>query len=162
MIVEFNQMPDSSRIWIYQANRAFTAEELKEIEKNTLLFLENWKGHGRELKSSYTILYNQFLVLSVDEDFASVGGCSIDDSMQFVQFLERTLNVTLTDRLLLSYKEKDVVKVKPMNDFKKAISEGIINENTLVFNNLVQTKKELETLWEVPLKESWHQRFLVS
>ncbi len=160
MIVEFSQMPDKARVWVHQSDREFTDVELLEIDKNIRLFLANWKGHGRELKSAYTVIYKRFIVMSVDESFASVGGCSIDESMQFVQFLEKTLNLTLTNRLLISYKQNDRVEVVPMNEFKQAISEGIINKNTIVYNNLVATKKELETNWEVPLKDSWHKRFL--
>ncbi len=160
MIVEFSQMPETARVWIYQSDREFTDKELTEMDKNIHLFLQHWKGHGRELKSAYTVVYKRFLILSVDESFASVGGCSLDESMQFIQFLEKTLKVMLTNRLLISYKQNDRVEVVPMNDFKKAVLERDITENTLVFNNLVKTKKEFETSWEVPLKNSWHRRFL--
>ena len=29
-----------------------------------------------------------------------------------------------------------------------------------VFNNLVATKEEFETSWEVPVKKSWHKKFI--
>jgi len=34
-----------------------------------------------------------------------------------------------------------------------------VTRKTIVFNNLVLNKKELETLWEVPASDSWHERF---
>lgn len=38
MLVDFNTLPETSRVWIYQANRSFTEQELEEIKKN-LMFL---------------------------------------------------------------------------------------------------------------------------
>ena len=33
MLVPFESLPDSSRVWIYQSNRSFTEEELVEIKQ---------------------------------------------------------------------------------------------------------------------------------
>ena len=35
MLVDFNTLPEESRVWIYQANRSFTDEEITEIEHVT-------------------------------------------------------------------------------------------------------------------------------
>ena len=32
MLVDFNTLTDESRVWIYQANRSFTDQELEEIK----------------------------------------------------------------------------------------------------------------------------------
>ena len=34
-----------------------------------------------------------------------------------------------------------------------------VNENTIVFNNLVNTIEEWQEFWEVPASDSWHNRF---
>ena len=31
MLVDFNTLPETSRVWIYQANRSFTENEMDEI-----------------------------------------------------------------------------------------------------------------------------------
>ena len=43
---------------------------------------------------------------------------------------------------------------------KQFAKENKITSETIVFNNMVQTKQDFETDWEVPAKESWHKRFL--
>ena len=43
-----------------------------------------------------------------------------------------------------------------MNDFTKLIEEETIDDNTTVFNNTITTKKEFDTQWTLPLKDSWH------
>ena len=50
---------------------------------------------------------------------------------------------------------KDKVQVIPMNQLQYAFDNYFIDENTLYFNNLVQTKEELENNWIIPLKDSW-------
>ena len=34
MLVEFNTLPDESKVWIYQANRSFAENEIEEIKSN--------------------------------------------------------------------------------------------------------------------------------
>ena len=77
MIVDFNTLPNDSRLWIYQSNREFTPIELEEIEALTKTFLKNWQAHNKELEVSYQIKYNRFLILAVNESFNSPGGLSL-------------------------------------------------------------------------------------
>jgi hypothetical protein len=42
-----------------------------------------------------------------------------------------------------------------MNQLSYAVENGFITGDTLYFNNLVQTKKELQESWLVPVKNSW-------
>ena len=51
MITTFTELPDSARIWIYQSNRNFTEEELKEINDLLTQFLTEWTAHGAALRS---------------------------------------------------------------------------------------------------------------
>jgi hypothetical protein len=42
-----------------------------------------------------------------------------------------------------------------MNQLSYAVQNHFISGDTLYFNNLVQTKKELEEGWIIPVKASW-------
>ena len=35
-----------------------------------------------------------------------------------------------------------------------------INKETIVFNNLVKTVEEYKNIWEIELKNSWHNKFV--
>jgi hypothetical protein len=41
------------------------------------------------------------------------------------------------------------------------VKEQKITSETIVFNNMVNTKEDFENNWEIPAKQSWHKRFLV-
>lgn len=161
MFTQYKELPNESRVWVYQADREFTQEEIEHISAKALLFIENWTRHGDDLKGSFTIKYNQFLVLAVDEGFNNVSGCSIDASVRFVQELEKELRVDLMDKMNVSFKDGENINIVKLVDFQKYAKDKKITSETIVFNNMVATKADFETIWEVPASKSWHKRFLV-
>lgn len=160
MLVDFDTLPETSRIWIYQANRSFTSDELVEIEKKINEFLEQWTAHGADLKGGYEIKYKRFIIIGLDQGVTPATGCSIDTSVRFIQQLEKEYNVDLIDKMNVSFKQGEFVAYKPLNDFKKMAKNKSVSPNTIVFNNLVTNIAEYRTNWEVPAKDSWHNRFL--
>ncbi len=160
MLVEFNELPEHSRIWIYQSNRSFTEVELHNIEESLSEFLKQWTAHGSDLHAGFEIKYNRFIVIGLDQTNASASGCSIDASVHFIQTLEQQFQVELMDRMNVSFKQGEYIAYKPLTDFKKMAKDKAVSANTIVFNNLVTTKQEYLENWEVPASESWHSRFV--
>lgn len=157
MYSPLHEMPQDARVWVYQSERELTPDETKKAQVLVAAFLEKWTSHDLHLKASYEIRYNRFLVLMIDEKQATAGGCSIDKSVHFIQELEKVFNTSLMNRMLFAYKEGDRVKTVQRSTFEELYEKGIITDETLVFNNLVQSKIDLDTKWEVPLKHSWHK-----
>ncbi|MCV6628449.1 MAG: ABC transporter ATPase [Flavobacteriaceae bacterium] len=160
MVVAFDNLPDYARIWIYQCNRAFTDEELSEVNNLTQEFLEGWQVHGKNLKAAFELPYNRFLILAIDQDHQPASGCSIDASVAFIQSLEKRFDVDLLDKMNVTFKQGEYIAYKTLLDFKKMVKDKAVSPNTIVFNNLVTTKGEYCENWEIPAKNSWHQRFL--
>lgn len=159
MLIPFEEMPKSSRIWIYQSNRKWTEDETKEIEASVKEFVENWVAHSTSLRASYQLKYNRFIILAVDQEYHPASGCSIDASVRVIQDLEQRFRIDLLDKMNVTYKTGNFIAHKSLIDFKKMVKEKAVNEQTIVFNNLVHTIEEFETYWEVPAAESWHSRF---
>ncbi|MEJ1222336.1 ABC transporter ATPase [Sediminicola sp. 1XM1-17] len=160
MLVEFNSLSDTSRVWIYQASRSFSAEELEEVRTGLEQFIKAWTAHGSQLAAGYEIRYNRFIVIALDQTNASASGCSIDASVRFIQDLEKKYDIDLLDKMNVSYKQGEFVAYKSLIDFKKMAKNKSVSKNTIVFNNLVTNKLEYENHWEVPAEESWHARFM--
>ncbi|MBP2832115.1 ABC transporter ATPase [Aquimarina sp. U1-2] len=160
MLVDFNDLAETSRVWIYQANRSFSSEELEEIEQKLDKFIAKWTAHGADLKAGYDIKYKRFITIGLDQALNAATGCSIDASVHFIQELERTYKVDLMDKMNVSFKQGDFVAYKTLADFKKMAKNRSVSPNTIVFNNLVTNIAEYKTNWEVPAKQSWHNRFL--
>ncbi|PTX61411.1 hypothetical protein C8N46_10454 [Kordia periserrulae] len=160
MLVEFDNISDDARIWIYQANRSFSDEELEEINSKLSNFITQWTAHGSDLEAAFDIKYKRFIILAVDQSKQMATGCSIDASVHFIQQLEKDYNVDLMDKMNVSYKQGEYVAYKDLKAFRKMAKDRAVTGNTIVFNNLVTTKAEFLENWEVPAKESWHGRFL--
>lgn len=160
MLVEFNTLPETARVWIYQCNRSFSDEELESIRKELDLFIENWTAHGEDLNAGYEIRYKRFIILSLNQRIQNATGCSIDASVHFIQGLEKKYDVLLLDKMNVSYKQGEFVAYKSLLDFKAMAKQKAVSKNTIVFNNLVTNKGEYLEHWEVPASESWHARFM--
>ncbi len=162
MLTDYDLMPDLSRVWIYQSDRSFSSEELELIKNKVEIFINTWQRHGDDLKASYKIVYNQFIVLLVDEDVNNVSGCSIDSSVNLIKELESEFDVDLTNKLNVSFKDGNNINIVKLSDFQIFAKESKITSKTIVFNNLVTTKSDFENKWEIPVENSWHKRFVAA
>lgn len=160
MLVEFEKLPDDSRVWVYQSNRKLSDEEVAEIKEETADFLKKWTAHGATLEAGFEIRYNRFIVIGLNQESVSASGCSIDASVHFIQSLEKKHDVDLLDKMNVTYYSGDYIAHKTLSDFRKMAKNKSVSKNTIVFNNLVNTKAEYLEHWEVPAHESWHGRFL--
>ena len=159
MYIPFENLPENSKIWIYQSNRKFSEAEMTEIENELKAFLENWSAHGTGLEASYLLKYNRFIIIAVNQEVQQATGCSIDSSVAFIQSLELKYKVDLLDKMNVTFKNGEHIAHKSLIDFKKMAKEKAVTANTIVFNNLVNTIEEFNENWEVPAGESWHGRF---
>ncbi len=160
MKVEFDHLPDNSRIWIYQSDRPFSADEKDLIQQMAENFVTQWTAHGKDLKAGARVFYNQFLVLSVNEKINGASGCSIDASVRFIREIENLFHISLTDRSKIAYLKNEKVTLTEFPRIKKEIENQTITRDTLIFNNLVQTKGALKDQWLIPARDSWMKKYL--
>ncbi len=154
---ELANFSPQSRVWIYQADRAFSEVETAAIGRKLEQFVGEWAAHGNGLKAWGGVLYQHFIVLVVDERQHGASGCSIDSSVRVIKEIEKEYGVNLFNRLLIAYQVGDGEEVRctDRNGLEELLTKGAVNEETLTFNNLVQTKEDWERDWKIPLKESW-------
>ena len=55
MNLKFNELANDSRIWIYQSNREFTDDEVKDISLELKEFQKSWESHGKSVLSGYQL-----------------------------------------------------------------------------------------------------------
>ena len=146
---------DDSRVWVYQSSRLFTLSEALDIESLLAQFAAEWRSHGADVKAYANLFFGQFVVLMADETQAGVSGCSTDSSVRFIKSIGEKFGVDFFNRTNLSFFVKDKIQQLPMSQLQYAVDNGFIGAETLYFNNIVQTKRELENEWIVPVKNSW-------
>ncbi|MFI5134605.1 MAG: hypothetical protein ACHQD9_02010 [Chitinophagales bacterium] len=154
------QLSDQSRVWIYLSSREFDDDEVKNLNLRIANFCREWSAHGANLAAQGEVLHHRFIVLMVDETRAGASGCSIDSSVHFIQSIEREFNTQLFDRMLVPLKDESKVKALSLNEVKQMLQDGMLTDESLVFNTLVQTKEQLDRQFIIPIKESWLSRFI--
>jgi len=160
MWISFNELSDSSRLWIYQAGRIFTSGEEAVIGKELEFFCEQGVAHGHPLKTSFKVAHHQFLILAADESYHLPSGCSIDSSVHVIKSLQAETGIDFFDRTQIAFKLNEEVKLIPITKLKEEFTNGTLTPETLSFNNLVTTKLEWQNNWMVPVKNSWLARYL--
>jgi len=159
-LLDKNFSPDS-RVWIYQSSRLFTLNEALTIEELLNDFTASWLSHGEAVKGAGYLFFGQFIILMADEKVTGVSGCSTDSSVRLIKDIEQRFGVNMFDRTTLAFVVKDKVQLLPLSQLQYAFDNGFISSNTLYFNNLVQTKEELESNWIIPIKDSWLAKKIV-
>ncbi len=153
-------LPSASRVWVYQSNRPFAAEDVPSIRQQLQEFAQQWISHNRQLRAHADVLYDRFVILIVDESQADASGCSIDKSVYFLKSLQAQYGVDLFDRMRFSYLDGEEVKTVSRDEFAALYAAGAINDDTLVFDTLVNTKGDLDMHFVKPLKDSWHKHMV--
>jgi len=156
MFVPYSEIANSSRVWVYQSDKTLSDKEVLFIKQKLLTFCNDWKAHQAHLKSSYKVLHNRFIILLVDEQQKNASGCSIDSSVNFIKEIEAEFGIDLFNRTQIAFKQEGEIVTLSISEFKK-----VIEPDTVVFNNLVTTKADLEENWETVASNSWHTKFLV-
>ncbi len=150
-----NNFHPGSRVWVYQCSRLLSLNEALEAEEMLKEFIQQWNSHGTPVKGEAHLFFGQFIVLLADETATGVSGCSTDSSVRLIKDIGQKFGVNMFDRTTLAFIIKDKVQLLPLSQLQYAVDNEFISADTLYFNNLVQTKEELESKWMVPVKESW-------
>ena len=158
MFVEFNALPEESRVWVYQAERLLTNAEQQVVLHNARDFIDQWASHGEPITASVKIFNEYFVVIAVDDRMLP-SGCSIDASVGLMRGLGSKLNLDFFGRTNVPVFKQDQISMVPLTEIKHQIKNGQISQETRLVNTLVQNKRELKD-WVIPLKSSWLSRYL--
>lgn len=159
MFVSFETLSENAKIWVYPSSRKFYPQELDELNQKLENFVANWKKEDDNFTASYTLKYNRFVVFAAEEN-TNLSNSDIDAQVAFILQLQQDYEVELLDKMNVCFKQGEFVQYKELKEFKKLLKNKSVSDKTVVFDNLVQTKLELENYWEVPITESWYNRFL--
>ena len=149
---------DDSRVWIYQSSRLFSLNEALAIEEMLNDFTGKWLSHGVPVKAAGYLFFGQFIVLMADERATGVSGCGTDSSVRLIKDIEQKFDVNLFDRTTLAFVVNENVQMLPISQVVYAFDNGFLKPDNIYFNNLVQTKEELENNWLTPISKSWLKR----
>ena len=160
MFVDYTSISNDAKVWVYPSDRKFYSTEIDEIEKKIKKFAENWKLDDENFKVSYRFLYNRFIILVAADSETTLTNADIDTSVSFILQLQETYKVNLLDKMNVCFKQGEYVQYKELKDFKKLVKNKAVTAKTIIFDNLINNKEDLENYWEIAIEDSWYNRYL--
>lgn len=159
MYIDFEQIANNARVWVYQADRPLSTADVLAIETALQPSLNSWTAHNEPLLASTKVTEDRFIVIAVDETHHLPSGCSIDASVHFLQRLGQQLGINFFDRSVPFINADGQLQTLPLSDIKAAVADGILTPETTVFNTLVKTKSDLLVNWRVQAGATWLKRY---
>lgn len=154
-------LTDEARIWIYQADRLLNEQEIACISRKLDKWQSEWNTHGKPLYSSAWVEDNLFLILAVDESRQAASGCSIDSSVHFIRQIGSRININFFERKNFAYvNEEGQIQLTSDKEMARLHQKGVISDETLFYDTTLSRKGDWQDRKLVPLKDSWHKRFL--
>ncbi len=158
MYIPFQDLPDSARIWVYQASRLLSSQEMTLISANLTQSCQNWEAHGAPLQASYEIRYNQVITIAVNENLNAASGCSIDASTRWFKSLGESLQVDFFSRDVAVIRDERIQLI-PLGQLKSAVSSGDLQASDKIITPLLQTLGEYRSQATSLVADSYLKRY---
>lgn len=160
MHTPLDKLSDASDIWIYQCERILNKDESDYINSVLEKFKEEWQSHGRPVHNDAILVNDLFIVIVADTQSFRASGCSIDTSVEMVRNIGANLHVDFFNRLNLCIESGEGIQILNIAQLQKALSENVVNADTLIYDNTVRNLGDFKNSWLRPLGQSWARRYL--
>ena len=148
------------KVMIYPSSRPFTPKEAMVVSERLYDFLSSWNYHGKAVSSSFKIEKNQFIVICIDEEQVSPGGCALDKLSDLLKSLDSEFGFDLLNRMKVTYVEKGETKTVGLLAFKRGLKDGSIPHDIEVYDFSKGTYLEFLSDFLLSLKRSWAQIYV--
>ena len=149
MLVEFSEISDDSRLWIYASDQKLSNLQETYIFDKISEHVKQWTAHDKPLKGSFKILERYFIIIALDESYTSASGCSIDTLQNLILLLEKELSITLFNRLNIFCKIDNEIVIFPYSELSNNVSSSTL------FYDLTINKKSYLSSFLKPISEGW-------
>jgi hypothetical protein len=160
-VVQIQDLPNSSRTWVFGADRDLDEGATDLLMREVDRFLSQWHAHGSLLTAARDWRDKRFLTIAVDQSTAGASGCSIDGLYRSLKALEPRLGASLVTSGLVFYRnQKDRVESVDREHFSDLGARGKITPNTRVFDPTVTSLGEWRARFELNAQDSWHAKLM--
>lgn len=150
--------PAESRVWFFPLSSPLE-EKAGAFSSALSEFIGNWLAHGKGVRGSFEVVYDQLVVVGADPEITEVSGCSIDSLFRAVAEIAEAHGNAVVSNSQVLFLAGETVRAVARSQFRDLLASGSINQETTVFDNTVQTLAEINAgRWQLPLKDSWHAK----
>ena len=156
-IVDFSELPDSARVWVYGADKTLTEDGERKLLSAVDEFLSRWAAHGVPLHSARRWDDDRFLTIAVDSEREGASGCSIDGLYRSLKGLAPAVGAEIVTSGLVYYRDSDgKINAVSRDEFGSRAAKGEITGDTEVFDLSVTSLNEWRSRFRSRAADSWH------
>lgn len=159
MYLTSDQMPASSRLWIYPASRDLSPDEAYRCGEQLQAFCETWAAHGQSLQCSWAIHRNRFVLLMANEAVTGASGCSIDASTRIIRKLGEQMGIDFFDRRP-AFLIGEQIEMIALDKLSEAFAGGKVSGESLVYHLQAGTLGEWNKTTVLPVTDTWLRRYI--
>jgi len=162
MLTVFDELPDSSRVWVYGVDRPIERSGESLLLGEVDNYLTTWSAHGVPLSAARK-WDGRFLTVAVDQTRAGASGCSIDGLFRTLKSLEPNIGAAVVTSGLVFFRGKDgAIRSVTRDEFGELGARGEVNGETEVFDPSVTSLGEWRARFSSHAANSWHRSLLPS
>jgi hypothetical protein len=150
------ELAEDARVWIYQAERFLSDQEVSSILQTGRNFVDGWSSHDQKMEASIDVFHHRFVVIAADEQKAMASGCGIDKSVHFIKDLGASMKIDFFQRTQVIYRMNGEIMESPLHHFWASRKAGLIQDDAVLFDNTVKNVAGLKSQWETTFIKSWH------
>lgn len=163
MLTGFEELPDSSRVWVYGVDRQIDVSAESALLREVDNYLTTWTAHGVPLSAGRKWSDGRFLTVAVDQSRAGASGCSIDGLFRALKTLEQEIGAGLVTSGLVFFRGKDgAIRSVTRDEFTELGATGEVDGETEVFDPSVTSLGEWRARFSSHASDSWHGSLLPS
>ncbi|MXY07156.1 MAG: hypothetical protein F4183_01240 [Rhodothermaceae bacterium] len=153
-----HRLSDEASLWVIPLDGDESG--LQGLLTRIQQFIEQWVSHGRTVQGAAVLEANRFLLVAGEVSGGTISGCGIDALMHAIKEASTVEHCRLLSSMLIYYRsESGQVNFVSRGNFRKMVSEGLINSTTKVFNPGIYTVGALRAKeFELPLADSVYSR----
>jgi len=149
-------VPDSSRVWLFGAQRLLSDKEFASIQNELSGFVFAWQAHGKNLTADFCVLNRCVVVVAVDESKEAPSGCSIDKVFHLLQSQKEKYDLDFFQRTLVWVLKGNDICILNKLEVQAALDSGEIHRDAPTMNMLAQSLGDLkEKGLTMSLSDSW-------
>ncbi|WP_196891068.1 ABC transporter ATPase [Aureivirga marina] len=154
MIVDFKDLEETAKVYIYPSKTKLYPEQIEKLKQRVQEFLADFSTN----ECSFDVKYNRILLIAIDDE-TPLTVTDLDTLSTFILELEKEFETSLLDKMNICFKQGEYLQIKEIKEFKELIKKKSVSKKTILLDNFVNSKYELDNFWEVPAEESWISHF---
>lgn len=156
-IQEFKSLPDDATLWIYGFEKPLGERDQRIIAERLSSFVRTWDSHKIPVEGAFSIV-DDYFVLVAGHTTDGVSGCSIDGSIENFKFFRDVYGLNGLNRNLVYFRnEKGEIEVLDRADFRAAVDNGRLGQDTPVFDITLHKLADLRAgKFETAMSKTWH------